>query len=232
MSPIFELPPTAKPSDSVPKVFGIVVYPGFQALDVFGPLDALNMLSLAYPLKLYVIAETLDPVSTKIPSHHLPDGSDFSQCIVPTHKFDDVPSIDVLLVPGGFGNRPPANLDAALAYITKVYPDLRYLVTVCTGSALVARTSLLDGRQATTNKRAFKATAALRPQVKWVAQARWVVDGNIWTSSGVSAGIDVTLAFIGDVYGRDVADMISDFLEYERHTDSAWDPYAEKMGLV
>ena len=64
-----------------------------------------------------------------------------------------------------------------------------------------------------------------------MAHARWVVDGNIWTSSGVSAGIDCMLAFISEVYGEDVAKGIADGMEYERHTDPTWDPFADLYGL-
>ncbi|CAA7263773.1 unnamed protein product [Cyclocybe aegerita] len=231
MSKIFELPASARPAEKVPLKYGVVLYPGFQALDVFGPLDALNSLSLAYPLQLYIIAETLNPVSTKPPDHLNPAGSNFAQSIVPTHTFDSVPPIDVLIVPGGVGNRAPANMDSVLAYIAKIYPSLQYLITVCTGSGLAARAGVLDGKRATTNKRAWARTVDLRTQVTWIPHARWVVDGNIWTSSGVSAGIDIIFAFIGETYGREVAPMIADFLEYERHTDSTWDPYAEKYGL-
>lgn len=72
---------------------------------------------------------------------------------------------------------------------------------------------------------------ALGPEVEWVPRARWVTDGNIWTSSGVSAGIDVTLAWIGSVFGEKKARRIADGLEYTRHEDSSWDPFAELYGL-
>lgn len=100
-----------------------------------------------------------------------------------------------------------------------------YVVTICTGSGVVARAGILDGKKATTNKIRFEFTEALRPQVNWVRQARWVVDGNIWTSSGISAGIDVTLAFIEKHYGRDLALEIAKYLEYEWHQDADRDPF-------
>lgn len=65
-----------------------------------------------------------------------------------------------------------------------------------------------------------------------MAKARWVVDGNVWTSSGVSAGIDATLAFIEEVYGGEEAASIADLMEYERHTDPSWDPFAEKFNVT
>jgi transcriptional regulator GlxA family with amidase domain len=231
MSSIVERPPGAPPADSVPLNFGLVVYPGFQALDVFGPIDALNVLSMHYPTKLYIVAETLDPVSTKTPQAFECPGSAFSESIVPTHTFADAPDVDILIVPGGMGNRAPVNMDCAINYIRQVYPRLQYLITVCTGSWLVARAGVLDGKRATTNKASYKKIAGLCPQVNWVGHARWVVDGNIWTSSGVSAGLDVTFAFLEKVYGDGVAASIANWLEYERHTDPSWDPFANLYGI-
>ncbi|KAH9475534.1 Isonitrile hydratase [Psilocybe cubensis] len=231
MSSIIQLPPSARPADSVPLKYGIIVHSGFQALDVFGPLDALNALSLCYPLQLFIIAETLDPVSTKPPGSLGNPTSNFAQSIVPTHTFDTVPALDVLIVPGGVGNRIPEVVARAIEYIADVYPSLQFLLTVCTGSRLVAEAGVLDGRKATTNKAAWARTIAYRPQVNWVPHARWVVDGNIWTASGVSAGIDLIFAYIGEVYGEEVATLLSNFMEYERHQDSTWDPYAELYSL-
>ncbi|KAF8810851.1 DJ-1/PfpI family protein [Phlegmacium glaucopus] len=231
MSVILELPQSARPESSVPLAYGVVIYPGYQALDIFGPLDALNTLSLAYPLNLSVIAQTLDPISTKLPGAFGNPRSDFGQSIKPTHTFSTAPPIDVLLIPGGIGTRDPANVEEVVEYIAKVYPTLKYLITVCTGSGLAARAGLLDGKRATTNKRSWARTIQLGPKVQWITRARWVVDGNIWTSSGVSAGLDIIFAFIGEIYGEEVAKIVADFLEYERHTDPSWDPYAELYGL-
>jgi len=225
-----ELPTSARPVEGVYLKYGVIVYPGFQALDVFGPLDALNSLSRAYPMELSVIAETLNPISTKPPGS-LNSGVNFSQSIVPNYTFDTAPPLDVLIVPGGIGNRIASNVEAAINYIRKIYPTLRCLITVCTGPRMVAEAGVLDGRRATTNKRAWRTTVEFRPQVEWVPHARWVVDGNIWSSSGVSAGIDVIFAFMAVEYGEEVAAMIANFMEYERHLDSEWDPFSQLYNL-
>ena len=233
MSRYQNLPAGALPASDVPLRYGIAIFPGFQALDAFGPLDALNTLALNYPLQLSVLAETIEPISTKPPSgvFDLPPGSSFSQSIQPTHTFADAPPIDVLIVPGGFGVRVEENIRAVVDYIRDIYPSLKYLITVCTGSGLAARAGVLDGRKATTNKRAWERTTHLRPQVEWIARARWVEDGNIWTAAGVSAGVDLVIAFMEKVYGGGVGKMIADTIEYEAHPDPAWDPFAELNGL-
>lgn len=154
------------------------------------------------------------------------------QDVLPTHTFETAPPLDVLLVPGGRGAREftPA-VEGTVDFIRKTYPNLKYLITVCTGSGLAARAGVLDGKRATTNKMAFHETAALGPKVNWVSRARWVTDGNIWTSSGVSAGIDVTFAWIQEVYGEAKAQKIADWIEYTWHKDPSSDPFADLYGL-
>ncbi len=135
-----------------PKKFAVVLFPGFQALDVFGPLDILNLLSMYTPVELCILAETLDPVPTKPHAK----GLEISQSVVPTHAFADAPSdIEVLLVPGGFGTRERDPTRAAVDFIGSAFPKLRYLLTVCTGSVLAALSGVLDGKRATSNKRSF-----------------------------------------------------------------------------
>ncbi|KAH8160350.1 hypothetical protein CIB48_g7888 [Xylaria polymorpha] len=173
-----------------PTKFGVVIFPGFQALDAFGPLDAINNLSSITPLEFVALAATLDPVSTRVPAP-----GRIGQSIVPTHTFDDCPE------------------------------DLEVLL-VCTGSAIVAMSGILDGRRATSNKKSWEWATSQGPAVNWVRQARWVVDGNVWTSSGVSAGIDLIFAFIEDQYGEEVATQLVRQAEYVRNTDSSSDPFA------
>ncbi|KAI0849998.1 class I glutamine amidotransferase-like protein [Daldinia vernicosa] len=208
-----------------PTRFAVALYPGFQALDVFGPLDILNMLSKIRPLSLQVLSATLDPVLTQTSS----SGHSTGQSVVPTRTYaDSVDDTEVLLVPGGFGSRDPANVAPVVEYVRAAYPRLRYLLTVCTGSAVVATSGVLDGRRATSNKIAWEWATAQGPRVNWVRQARWVTDGNIWTSSGVSAGIDMMYAFVADQYGEDIAQTLADRAEYIRNTDPDFDPFAEK----
>ncbi|KAK7700889.1 hypothetical protein SLS57_011936 [Botryosphaeria dothidea] len=220
----------------VPVNFGMLLFPAFQALDVFGPLDALNILSWQQPMNLYLISDTLDPVSTKPISASMNKlNSNFSQSIVPTHTHATAPPLDVLLVPGGLGTRAPASdLAATIAYINTTFPSLQHLITICTGAGLAARAGVLDGLDATTNKRAWNATTALGPGVHWIAEARWVraAGGKVWTSSGVSAGIDATLAWMEEVFGEGVAEEVSVGMEYERVRDWRDDPFAGYYGLV
>jgi len=88
--------------------------------------------------------------------------------------------MDILIIPGGIGTRAPSpRLDETIKFVRDVYPKLGYLMTVCTGSGIAARAGVLDGKRATTNKLSWAQTIAHGPKVKWVAEARWIKDGNI-----------------------------------------------------
>lgn len=225
---------------ATPKKYAVALFEGFQALDVFGPLDILNLLSKTLPLELSVIGPTLEPVSTLL---NAPPGR-ISQKVVPTHTYDNAPDdIEVLIVPGGQGTRDLGNTRVVEEFIKARYPKLRYFLTVCTGGAVAARAGVLDGREATSNKRSFSWVSSHSvcflvyrltftqvvtqgPKVNWHREARWVEDGNIWTSSGISAGIDMTFAFVERQYGRDIADDVTRSSEYVRNKDPKVDPFA------
>lgn len=117
------------------------------------------------------------------------------------------------------------------AYIHTVFATVKYVITICTGSAILAGMGLLDNRRATTNKSTWDSVVVLGPRVNWVRRARWVVDTNgvtpVWSSSGVSAGIDVTFAFIDKFYGPETAENVAHVMEYDRHLDDKWDPFAD-----
>ena len=212
---------------SPPTKYAVVLFDGFQALDAFGPLDILNILSRDHQpdISLAVIAPTHSPVSTIPPGSGLAVG----QQIVPTHSLDDAPTdIEVLLVPGGLGTRNPEATQRVVDFVAAAFPKLRHLLTVCTGAALAARAGVLGGRRATSNKRSFDWVKTQRTgdEVEWVPDARWVADGKVWTSSGISAGIDMMYAFVAAQYGEDVAAQIARVSEYTRNLDPNDDPFA------
>ncbi|SPO05588.1 related to ThiJ/PfpI family protein [Cephalotrichum gorgonifer] len=217
----------ASQSSLPPQNYGVALFEGFQALDVFGPVDVLNLLSATRTLKLSLIAPTLDPVTT-VPAAR---PTMIGQRIVPTHTYETAPDdLEVLLVPGGFGTRDLERTQPVVDFIKARYPKLRFLLTVCTGSALAARAGVLDGKEATSNKASFEWVASQRAWVKWQREARWVVDGNIWTSSGISAGIDQIFAFIEAQYGEDVAEALAKQSEYVRNKDPKNDPFKALAG--
>ncbi|KAI5857383.1 class I glutamine amidotransferase-like protein [Durotheca rogersii] len=212
-------------------------------MDVFGPLQVLNLLSIDYNMTLSLISETLDPISIdrsiiggQVQGMLASSASPyFSQFVLPTHTLADAPASDVLIIPGGPGTR---NLAATQPYVDWIGarvddPGLAYLMTVCTGTSLLARTGKIAGRRATTNKAAFRWVQSVphADAVRWVARARWVVDGNLWTSSGVSAGTDMTFGWVAHRYGRDVSESLRHRIEWNALAQDD-DPFADYYNLT
>lgn len=133
---------------------------------------------------------------------------------------------DILLIPGGKGTRTEVHNSLLTDAITKLAAEARYVLTVCTGSALLATTHLLDGKIATSNKRAFEWVQSVRPQVAWKRIARWTNDGKYYTSSGISAGMDMALGFLRDILNLEVAERIVREMEYNWNSDMQNGPFA------
>jgi transcriptional regulator GlxA family with amidase domain len=201
------------------RTVGVVLFPGFELLDVFGPLEAFG--NLPGMFRVVLVAEQAGPVASAQGPRAVAD-----------HGFGDCPRLDVVLVPGGIGTREEAENPALLGWLGGRAAEAEVVTSVCTGAALLARAGVLDGRRATTNKAFFQWVADQGPNVEWVREARWVEDGKFATSSGVSAGIDMALAVIARLVGREVSENVARAMEYEWHTDATWDPFAKAWGLV
>lgn len=151
---------------------GYIVFPGIEVLDVFGPISALNMLSHTVTnITMSIISASLDPVSSA-PLKPSENGDDFAQLIVPTHTLAAPPAgLDVLIVAGGPGARAPAaELQPYFDFIKEQYPNLKYLISICTGATFLARAGVLDGRKATSNKFSWQFGTGTGPNVEWVPE--------------------------------------------------------------
>ncbi|KAF8859939.1 class I glutamine amidotransferase-like protein [Acephala macrosclerotiorum] len=179
-------------ADGTPTHYGYILYPGFIVLDTFGPLEALSEHSFIGKLDLTLISETMDPASSENTSSQLTLSK---MLLLSMWKPTLSPYIILqLIIPGAYA--PSPLLGATISFVKERYLTLHYLLTICNGAGIAARAGVLDG-----------------PKVKWVAQARWVTDGNIWTSSGVLAGIDVMIAFISAVYSNENATGVANGME-------------------
>ena len=201
------------------RTVGALLFPDFELLDIFGPLEMLGVLKDHFEVVL--LGETGEPIKSAQGPRSIIDRS-FAEC----------GEIDVLLVPGGMGTRTGINHPALLRFLRETYPSLEVLGSICTGSGLLAAAGLLEGRRATSNKKAFAWASSQGNNVDWVAQARWVEDGNIFTASGVAAGIDMSLALIARLVDEATAEKIAEYTEYDWHRDAGWDPFAQLAGLV
>jgi transcriptional regulator GlxA family with amidase domain len=201
------------------KTLGVLLFPEFELLDVFGPLEAFGQAKDFF--RIVIVAERPGPVTSAQGPRAVAD-----------FGFDECPALDIVLVPGGMGTRREVNNVSLIDWIARQATRAETLTSVCTGAALLAKAGVLDGRRATSNKRAFAWVTEQGPKVDWVRQARWVDDGNVVTSSGVSAGIDMALHLIGRIAGPALRDDIATRMEYEWHADAAHDPFAKVWGLV
>jgi transcriptional regulator GlxA family with amidase domain len=191
---------------------GVALYKDFELLDVYGPLEMFG--SLAEDIRIITIAEAAGPVaSTQGPE------------TVASESFATAPKLDLLLVPGGIGTIGELGNQAYLDFLCERAPDAQVVMSVCSGSALLAKAGLLDGKRATSNKMFFNLATSQSDAVQWVESARWVSDGKMVTSSGVSAGIDMALAIIADLFGIERAEEVATLTEYQWHKDADSDPF-------
>ncbi|MDF2685534.1 MAG: ThiJ/PfpI protein [Clostridia bacterium] len=191
----------------------MILFDDFETLDVFGPVEIFGTMPNIYKLKYYSLNGGI------IGNRH--------SVKIQTEQIDENISGDILLIPGGQGTRREINNKSLIDKITALSEKSEFCLTVCTGSALLAKTGLLKNRKATTNKNAFDWVKSIDTEVNWVAKARWVTDGKYYTSSGVSAGMDMTLGFIEDRHGRECAERCAGCIEYIWNSDKEKDLFAK-----
>jgi putative intracellular protease/amidase len=192
----------------------VLLFDRFETLDVFGPVEILGRLTDHYSVHFYseqgkMISNQHGITMATRPLSELSSGS------------------DVFLIPGGPGTRREIANKELVAAVRRIAEASRHVLTVCTGSALLAATGLLNGRKATSNKRAFDWATTFGVNVQWIKEARWTIDGKYYTSSGVSAGMDMTLGFLRDIHGEDFARTVARHIEYQWQEDSTLDPFTD-----
>lgn len=197
-----------------PRVLGAILYPDFELLDFYGPLEMFG--STGHGLKIVTIAEQVGPVR-----------SVQGPCTVADFDFATAPMFDLILLPGGIGTMEQLGNAAMCVFLQTRAAQAEVVMSVCSGSAILARAGLLDGRRATSNKLFFNLATSQSDKVEWVEQARWVEDGKFVTSSGVSAGTDMALGVIAKLYGRAHAEQVAVMTEYEWQSDATRDPFSQ-----
>jgi transcriptional regulator GlxA family with amidase domain len=193
------------------RVVGILVFPQFEPLDVFGPVEAFVIAEWPgsrpedpRPFRVVTVAQAKAPLSMR-----------GGVQVVPDYDLTDCPPLDVLLVPGGPGTRTEYRNQEVLDFIADRARSVEVLASVCTGAALLARAGVLSGLEATTNRRAFDWVASVSPRdVRWDRTRRWVDAGHVVTSAGVSAGTDMALQLVARLLGDGVARLTAERMEY------------------
>ncbi len=201
-----------------PKQTGILVFKDVEVLDFCGPFEVFSVARLneerrreePSPFHVFLVAENLDPLATAGGMRILPD-----------YGLDDCPALDILVVPGGWGTRAAMNNGRLLGWIAERSRQVELLASVCTGALLLGKAGLLDGRRATTHWRSLDWMQALFPRARVEKDLHFVEDGDLFTSAGISAGIDMALKVVARCYGDAVAQAAARQMEYPFPVSSA-----------
>jgi len=194
---------------------GVLLFEDFETLDVFGPVEIFGCLKDLYKISFYSL-----PGGLVINKHGVS---------IATDKLENINNgVDIFLIPGGYGTRKEVNNILLIDTIRQISELSTHVLTVCTGSAMLAKTGLLNGRKATSNKKSFEWVMSTGEKVDWIRHARWVVDDKYYTSSGVSAGMDMTLGFLSDLHGKEFARKTAFQIEYTWEEDKDHDDFAQQ----
>ena len=197
---------------------GIFIFDDVEVLDFAGPFEVFSRTRTvagadsrrtddSAPFETFTVARSRDTI-TAIGGLR----------VVPQYSWADAPAIDILVVPGGFGTRGLLHDEATLAWIRETAGRSRQVTSVCTGALLLAKIGLLRGKRATTHWAGLELLASIDPTIQ-VQRDRRVVHDGIFTSAGVSAGIDMSFAVVEQICGRAVAAETAHYIEYPWGTD-------------
>src|ERR1051325_10426848 len=202
-------------NNNVPLLVGILVFDQVELLDVVGPFEVFSVTRLneeekeegqgewSSPFKVILVAEKLGQVSTIGRVRLSPDTS-----------IDTCPNLDLLIVPGGWGTRKEVNNHKLIRWIADTSVQSKITASVCTGSSLLGKAGLLDERESTTHFQAFDFLHQSAPNTKIREDVLFTLTEPIFTSAGVSAGIDLALRIVSHFFGEEVGMATAHHMEY------------------
>jgi transcriptional regulator GlxA family with amidase domain len=201
-----------KPNNDLPLIVGILIFDQVEVLDVAGPFEVFSVTCLneerrweePSPFRVILVSEKLGKV--------LAIGG---LRLTPDVTFDSCPDLDLLMVPGGWGTRKEVKNDTLLKWIAaRAASKTKLTAYVCTGSSLLGKAGLLDGREATTHWRAFDFLREAAPKAKIRKDLLFTMVEPIFTSAGVSAGIDLALRIVSHFFGEEIGQATARQMEY------------------
>jgi transcriptional regulator GlxA family with amidase domain len=200
------------------KMVGMVIFPEVEVLDFCGPYEVLTVTRLnegrrreePSPFQVGLVAESDEAVTTA-----------GGMRVIPDFTFTTCPPLDVLVVPGGWGTRRQIDNQVLIDWIAQRGRQVETLAGVCTGAMLLGAAGLLDGRRATTHWRALTWMRQTFPTVTVVEDLHVVEDGQILTSAGIAAGIDLALGLVRRYHGEAIARATARHMEYRFPEDNA-----------
>ncbi|NUU16108.1 DJ-1/PfpI family protein [Cellulomonas humilata] len=185
---------------------GIFVFDDAEELDVVGPYEVLSAWAKISELRPEVLTFSLDGSGIRCAK---------GLRLVPDAGADDVGPLHVLVYPGGFGTRALLRDPAHLEWVRTTRATTALMTSVCTGALVYAAAGMLSGRPATTHWSAFDELAVIDPSVLLDTEARFVDDGDVVTSAGVSAGIDMALHLVARLESVDAARAVRREIQYD-----------------
>lgn len=193
------------------KRVGILIFPAVEVLDFCGPYEVFSVTRLdeerrraeSSPFEVRLVAETIDPVVATGGLRVIPDAT-----------LETCPPLDILVVPGGWGTRAAMSNQRVLKWIAERASGIETLTSVCTGAMLLGQIGLLDGRRATTHWRSLEWMRQSFPSVTVEDKLHVVEDGEVLTSAGISAGIDMALRVVARYFGEAVGRATARHMEY------------------
>jgi transcriptional regulator GlxA family with amidase domain len=194
---------------------GILIFDGVEVLDFAGPFEVFSRARLRPGVESRRSEESAPFLVFTVAKSNMPVTATGGLQVIPRYAFADAPRIDLLVVPGGFGTRQLLTDTETLDWIRRIAADARQVTSVCTGSLLLAKAGLLEGRRATTHWGALDLLGSLDSGVK-VEREQRVVDDGIISSAGVASGIDMAFYVLEHLFGREVANETARYIEYPR----------------
>jgi transcriptional regulator GlxA family with amidase domain len=178
-------------------MIAVLIFPGFQLLDASGPISVFEIAArfAKKPAPIKVVAAKPGPVRSSSGAEML------------ARKFGHVRAITTLIVAGGEGVEAAARNECTIGFVRAVAKRGARLASICSGTFILAEAGLLDGKRATTHWQRTRQFLATYPGVKLEPDRIFARDGNIWSSAGITAGIDLALAMVGEDFGEEVAQM-------------------------
>jgi transcriptional regulator GlxA family with amidase domain len=186
----------------------ILIFDEVEVLDFCGPFEVFGVTGLRAqgerPFRVYTVAESAGPVLARN-----------GLSVNPTYTIADCPPPDLLLLPGGQGTRREIHNEALINWIRDQAGRVELLLSVCTGALLLARAGLLEGLAATTHFGAVDELKALAPNTRLCPDERYIDNGKIVLSAGVSAGIDMSLYVVQRLLGAEQARETARHMQYD-----------------
>lgn len=187
---------------------GIFLFDDVEVLDFAGPFEVFSVTEIENGLQPFVVETVSEKGDLVIATNGLK--------VQPDYSFDNVPRFDILIIPGGLGARErEMNNDNAINWITNQMKTVQLMTSVCTGALLLAKAGLLNGKMATTHWASLERLKKEFPQVEVQREVKFVDEGNIITSGGISAGINMSFHIVKRLLGSEVAQNTAKIMEYE-----------------